>query len=39
MTPERLAALAPCRGAAVQSVLLRASEPAGVARAFLAVAR
>ena len=39
MTPERLAALAPCRGAAVQSALLRATDPAGMARAFLAVAR
>ena len=39
MTPERLAMLAPCRGAAVQSALLRATDPAGVARAFLAVVR
>jgi len=39
MTPERLAALAPCPGAAVQSAVLRATDPARVARAFLAVVR
>ena len=35
MTPERLRSLARCQGAAVQSHVLRAPDPVGVARAFL----
>jgi thiamine-phosphate pyrophosphorylase len=36
MTPARLATLAGCRGAAVQSGILQSPDPAAVARAFLA---
>ena len=36
MTPERLGVLDDCHGAAVQSHVLRATDPAAVARAFLA---
>jgi thiamine-phosphate pyrophosphorylase len=39
MTPERLSSLSLCRGAAVQSAVLGATDPAGVARAFLATVR
>ena len=35
MTPERLRSLAPCQGAAVQSHVLGAADPAAAARAFL----
>jgi thiamine-phosphate pyrophosphorylase len=36
MTPGRLESLAPCQGAAVQSHVLRAPDPAAAASAFLA---
>lgn len=35
MTPERLRTLTPCQGAAVQSHVLHAPDPAAAARAFL----
>ncbi len=35
MTPGRLVSLTPCQGAAVQSHVLRAPDPAAAARAFL----